>query len=101
MVTCVFGRSSSIVLLTVTIGLALSSNVSGNVGPNRVNHLPGLASNSSLDEMYTGYLDTDDGYGSQLFYWLAKAREPKLDDNTGADNTPVILWLQGGPVSEE
>ena len=79
-------------VLAAATAVFCSSLVSAGAGPNRVTSLPGL-SGAPTDEMFTGYLSTNDGFGSQLFYWLAKARNPA----TPATNTPVVLWLQGGP----
>jgi len=68
------------------------SSVLAGSGPNAIVKLPGLKEPLN-DHMFTGYLDTNDGYGSQLFYWLSMAR----NNSKVASDTPVVLWLQGGP----
>jgi carboxypeptidase C (cathepsin A) len=73
-----------LLLAVVAVGCAAS--------PHRITSLPGWTK-PLTDEMYTGYLPLQDGYGSQLFYWIAMARNPAALSS----NTPVILWLQGGP----
>ena len=65
---------------------------SASSSPYRVTALPGWNEPIS-DEMYTGYLPVQDAFSSQLFYWLSMARNPA----TISSNTPVVLWLQGGP----
>src|SRR4051794_34645071 len=81
-----------VAMLAAATAVLCSSSVEAGVGPNRVESLPGL-SGTPADEMFTGYLNTNDGFDSQLFYWFAKARNAA----TPATNTPVVLWLQGGP----
>jgi len=71
----------------------LSLVVAVSAAPHKVTSLPGW--NGSLaDEMYTGYLPVSDAAGSSIFYWLSLARKPAPG---AAYNTPVVLWLQGGP----
>lgn len=68
------------VLLAAAIALFCSTSVSASAGPHRITSLPGFT--GALDEMYTGYLSTNDGFDSQLFYWLSKARVPNPSVNT-------------------
>ena len=83
---------SSLVVATC-VGVALVAGaVHAASPPFRVRSLPGW-SQCLLDVMYTGYLPVNDTFGSSLFYWMAEARSPAPT----AEETPVVLWLQGGP----
>lgn len=50
------------------------------------------------EDMLSGFIDMTGSRkgveeGSQLFYWFTPAQNP-------SDNTPLLIWLQGGPGSE-
>jgi hypothetical protein len=57
-----------------------------------------LACSCFGEEMLSGFIDMTGSRagvekGSQLFYWFTPAQHP-------SDNTPLLIWLQGGPGSE-
>lgn len=57
----------------------------------RVVALPGQPAGPQPGALYAGYVTVDDGAGRALFYVLEAAREPIT--------SPLVLWLNGGPVS--
>lgn len=79
----------SLCALSVALVSSGSLLVSGDSGPTAVKLLPGIS--QLVDTMFTGYIDTGDAYDSQIFYWMAEARNPKAN----ASETPIVLWLQG------
>ena len=56
----------------------------------KVTDLPKL-SGGLLENNYAGYTQVSEL--GHLFYWFAEARNPSAD----ADDTPVLVWLNGGP----
>ncbi|CAF1209501.1 unnamed protein product [Rotaria sp. Silwood1] len=44
-------------------------------------------------QSYSGYLTVNKEYNSNMFFWFFPAQ------NENKPNTPIILWLQGGPGS--
>jgi carboxypeptidase C (cathepsin A) len=80
------------VLLLLCGLLVVAAATMASAAPFAVRSLPGWQG-PLPDKMSTGYLPVGDAWGSRLFYWLAEARNPAPNP---AD-TPVVLWLQGGP----
>lgn len=54
-----------------------------------------LVNNSIFQNVtsYSGYFTVDEAYNSSLFFWFF----PAVNDNS--KDTPLVLWLQGGPGS--
>lgn len=51
------------------VALVALTAVSASSPPLRITQLPGY-SEQITDEMYTGYVDVEDSYNSQIFYWV-------------------------------
>eukprot|EP00239_Pterosperma_sp_CCMP1384_P004201 CAMPEP_0197858378 /NCGR_PEP_ID=MMETSP1438-20131217/32148_1 /TAXON_ID=1461541 /ORGANISM="Pterosperma sp., Strain CCMP1384" /LENGTH=461 /DNA_ID=CAMNT_0043474521 /DNA_START=73 /DNA_END=1458 /DNA_ORIENTATION=- len=58
--------------------------------PDYVKSLPGLQ--DMKDTMYAGLIPVDKAHNGTMFYWFAASRSSAL-----GDETPIILWLNGGP----
>lgn len=71
----------------------MPSCLSSSADEHRVTNLPGL-DDTSLQQ-WAGLLPVDDPATGKLFYWLFKADEDP--DN----NKPLIIWMNGGPVSPQ
>ncbi|CAN8012025.1 unnamed protein product [Ixodes pacificus] len=49
-----------------------------------------LPSGFPVFEAYSGYITVDETYGSNMFFFLVKAK-------TDAPNLPLTIWMEGGP----
>lgn len=56
-----------------------------------VKSLPGLsAADAAKIKQYAGHIEVDNSRGSNIFYWLFESKKNAAD-------TPLIIWLNGGP----
>ncbi|KAJ6635073.1 putative serine carboxypeptidase CPVL [Pseudolycoriella hygida] len=70
---------------------------SGNITEARSLSLVLELPNSSVDipsrPSYSGFITVNETYNSNLFFWFF----PATSNDTQAEKTPIVLWLDGGP----
>lgn len=74
------------IICKICTWLAIFFSLSGYTLSDQVTDLPGLT--TIKNRQYAGYLST--GSKANLFYWYVESDKPY-------QNTPLVLWLNGGP----
>ena len=62
----------------------------------RVASLPGLAAKDAPTS-WAGYITVSPSERSRLFYWLFEHRPAAPTQNNAGADTPLVVWLNGGP----